>query len=745
MLLSSPPAPISNNIIQHQQQQQDAPIMIRKRSRSPINNHHHDQTEQRQHHSFYGSSPIQLHQSPSSSTMGNISPFRQPANIIQQQHNSPAAKKSEIATIEISPPSSMHTPHIQQQQHQIQFERQQSVQLQQKQLHQQQLQFKEHYDRQQKELYEKQQRDQYEKQQREQYERQQKEQYEKQRREQYQKQQRELYEKQQREQYEKQQREEYEIQQKEQLERQQQKELYERQQKEQYERLRKEQYERQQKELYERQQKEQYERQRIEQQQKDQQQQQQQKLQQQKLQFERQQQEQTKLQYERQKQQQPPLQPQQYHHNQPLEQKKLHQQKLQFERPSTPVSTFSSASPANTVVPAPPNSIIAQFPVSTATSSISSSPTITTATTMKPMMVKPSTPNTPPPKPHIIQQQHLPSVQQHQPSVLQNQPSVLQNQPSLHQQLSQAQATPVKAAPAPAPLPPAPPVPPRPQLRLHFRKNSEALESLIFDDLKDPMKADLDVKHLRKLTVATLRILNVYVSLEDLPTVDIEEPLSTDSQQVLPALAMQLITTMVLGTSGDKDVTQTIGSQISNGDLVALQRMIVAGLRSKNINIRTVLTDQSSTNDGGKKNKFSTASTEEKESSQITPADYDMIDLSRVKYEPPHNVTRLFLRLYRFIINMLLSTPDCWPFIQPVPETAVFYHQEIKNPMDLYTIEENVWSGKYTKFARFEKDMLLIWKNARAFHGKTGSIPKHADNLEKLFTKIVMDIKKQIR
>jgi hypothetical protein len=94
---------------------------------------------------------------------------------------------------------------------------------------------------------------------------------------------------------------------------------------------------------------------------------------------------------------------------------------------------------------------------------------------------------------------------------------------------------------------------------------------------------------------------------------------------------------------------------------------------------------------------------------------------------------------------MLLSTPDCWPFIQPVPETAFLYHQEVKNPMDLYTIEENVWHGKYTKFARFEKDMLLIWKNARAFHRNAGTIPKHADNLEKLFTKIVIDIKRQIR
>jgi serine/threonine protein kinase len=276
------------------------------------------------------------------------------------------------------------------------------------------------------------------------------------------------------------------------------------------------------------------------------------------------------------------------------------------------------------------------------------------------------------------------------------------------------------------------PIPPRPQLRIHLSKRKE-VDPSFYDDPKDPMKPDLDVSSLRRLTVATLRTLGVYLSLEELPEVQIEDPLPTDSQQVLPVAAMQLITTMVLGTSGDKEVSQTLGSQISNGDLVALQRMIVAGLRSKNIVIHTVLTDQSLP-----------ASKADTSPEQTLLTSNHFADLSQVKYEPPHNVTRLFLRLYRFIINMLLSTPDCWPFIQPVPASAFVYHQEIKQPMDLQTIEENVWAGKYTKFARFEKDIRLIWKNARAFHNNTGTIPKHADCLEKLFNKIVVDIKKQI-
>lgn len=318
------------------------------------------------------------------------------------------------------------------------------------------------------------------------------------------------------------------------------------------------------------------------------------------------------------------------------------------------------------------------------------------------------------------QQSMLPSLQSQFPKS-QVYPSVSQALPLTHQLQSLLQ--PMQHT--------APMIPPRPQLRVHFKRDLMAFESLVFDDSKDPMKSDLDLATLKRLTVATLRTLGVHLSMEELPMVDINNPLPTDSQQVLPAAAMQLITTMVLGTSGDKHVSQTVGSQISNGDLVALQRMIVAGLRSKNIVIHTVLNEPLKP---------------DTEHSKKSAGPHDtIIDLSQVKYEPPHNVTRLFLRLYRFILNMMLSTPDCWPFIQPVPETAFLYHQEIKNPMDLFTIEQNVWRGKYTKFARFEKDMLLIWKNARSFHRNAGTIPKHAENLERLFTEIVVDIKKQTR
>jgi hypothetical protein len=249
------------------------------------------------------------------------------------------------------------------------------------------------------------------------------------------------------------------------------------------------------------------------------------------------------------------------------------------------------------------------------------------------------------------------------------------------------------------------------------------------------MKPELDTAHARRLTVAILRSLGVILSPDELPIITPKYH-PTDSRQVLPTTAMRLISSMILGTSGDKEVSQTIGSQICNGDLVALQQMVVAGLKSKNMAIHTdplsplPSADTPTTNTPLKSHQ---------------PNDRTIFDLTSVTYHTPSNVTRLFLRLYRFILNALLSTPDCWPFIQPVPASAVFYHQEIKYPMDLSTIEHNVWTGLYTRFAHFEQDMQLVWENAKSFHRNAGVIPKHAENLEALFYKVVTDMKKQAR
>ncbi|KAI7857231.1 hypothetical protein BDC45DRAFT_436316 [Circinella umbellata] len=299
--------------------------------------------------------------------------------------------------------------------------------------------------------------------------------------------------------------------------------------------------------------------------------------------------------------------------------------------------------------------------------------------------------------------------------------------------------------------------PRRPRLRVHIQKPSSksSLASSaspiatgasspsivkIIPEPSDPMQHRLDGMGIKRLTIAILRRLGVVLDINELPPVDNNDQKrrGIDSRQVLPLPAMQVITTMILGTSGDKDVSQTDGSQISNGDLVAVQRMVIEGLRVKNISINTVIT----------KRLISSNAIPVDQTGSVTrtdPSNNDrFIDLSNVKYELPLNVTRLFLRLYRFILNMLLATPDCWPFIQPVPDSAVLYHQEIKTPMDLSTVEKKAWQGTYTTFSKFEKDILLIWRNAKSYHSNTGTIPKHADKLDELFRKIVLDLKTQI-
>lgn len=257
----------------------------------------------------------------------------------------------------------------------------------------------------------------------------------------------------------------------------------------------------------------------------------------------------------------------------------------------------------------------------------------------------------------------------------------------------------------------------------------------------NPMKHRLDITGLQRLTIAILRRLGVVLTLEELSTVQVGEPDENDSRQVLPLAAMQVITAMILGTSGDKDVSQTEGSQISNGDLVAIQRLVIGGLRLKNIFIQPTVPKQLLTASATAIPEPTEAST----SQVVESRPRTFIDLSYVRYDLPINVTRLFLRIYRFILNMLFTTPDCWPFVQPVPASAFLYHQEIKYPMDLSTVEQNVWRGKYTTFAKFEKDILLIWRNAKTFHRDTGTIPKHADKLNALFRKTVQDLKTQIR
>ena len=90
-----------------------------------------------------------------------------------------------------------------------------------------------------------------------------------------------------------------------------------------------------------------------------------------------------------------------------------------------------------------------------------------------------------------------------------------------------------------------------------------------------------------------------------------------------------------------------------------------------------------------------------------------------------------FLTQCRNIVAKLKSHANAWPFKEPVNAQLVQdYYQKIKEPMDLLTLEKGVESGKYKVKNIFEKDVRLIFSNARSYN-KPGTIYyKFANTLE---------------
>ncbi|OBZ89240.1 hypothetical protein A0J61_02725, partial [Choanephora cucurbitarum] len=86
-----------------------------------------------------------------------------------------------------------------------------------------------------------------------------------------------------------------------------------------------------------------------------------------------------------------------------------------------------------------------------------------------------------------------------------------------------------------------------------------------------------------------------------------------------------------------------------------------------------------------------------------------------------------------FVIDELLSCYDCYQFLIPVPRTAFVYHHEIKQPMDFRTLEQNLYSNKYSTYEEFVRDLELIWNNARQFHRSFDLIYQQAENLCRRF------------
>ncbi|KAI7866728.1 Bromodomain-containing protein, partial [Spinellus fusiger] len=101
-----------------------------------------------------------------------------------------------------------------------------------------------------------------------------------------------------------------------------------------------------------------------------------------------------------------------------------------------------------------------------------------------------------------------------------------------------------------------------------------------------------------------------------------------------------------------------------------------------------------------------------------------------------HQTPRAVLRTCTFVLDELVSCSECFPFVQPVPRSATYYHQEIKQPMDLLTLENNLYRGIYQTFEAFEKDLTLIWENAKHFHRSFDTIYHQAEELRHRFEQV---------
>ncbi|KAK8834050.1 hypothetical protein M9Y10_043819 [Tritrichomonas musculus] len=81
------------------------------------------------------------------------------------------------------------------------------------------------------------------------------------------------------------------------------------------------------------------------------------------------------------------------------------------------------------------------------------------------------------------------------------------------------------------------------------------------------------------------------------------------------------------------------------------------------------------------------------------------------------------------IVDKLISFSICVPFVEmvdPVNDGVQDYYDIIKNPMSLNEVRKRIVSKKYKDISEFQKDINLIWSNARKYNGDDNVITNMA-------------------
>ncbi|XP_052064684.1 uncharacterized protein LOC127704607 isoform X2 [Mytilus californianus] len=90
------------------------------------------------------------------------------------------------------------------------------------------------------------------------------------------------------------------------------------------------------------------------------------------------------------------------------------------------------------------------------------------------------------------------------------------------------------------------------------------------------------------------------------------------------------------------------------------------------------------------------------------------------------------------MMEEIKSHKDSWPFLDPVEEEiAPGYHEIIKKPMDLSTIEKKLTSGGYRTTKKFVADFNLMINNCFQFSGADSELGRMATRLRKYINKCI--------